>query len=161
MCPYEPLLEDSEALTQLRRTMKNALIAAIVSAVVASTTATAATIVITSKNIKNGTVQLVDISPKAKAALRGRIGPRGPSGFGSIQRHSAAVPLGRNIPRSVSASCPAGTTIVGGGFESGQEVTVYSSKPIAGEAWEVTGVYTGGNLLSGLQVHALCTVASS
>jgi hypothetical protein len=57
--------------------MKNALIAAIVSAVVASTTATAATIVVTSKNIKNGTIQLVDMSPRAKAGLRGKRGPRG------------------------------------------------------------------------------------
>jgi hypothetical protein len=44
--------------------MKNALIAAIVSAVVAGTTATAATIVVTSKNIENGTIQTVDISAR-------------------------------------------------------------------------------------------------
>jgi hypothetical protein len=60
--------------------MKNALIAAIVSAVVAGTTATAATIVVTSKNIKNGTIQTVDISAKAKRALRGQRGLRGPQG---------------------------------------------------------------------------------
>jgi hypothetical protein len=50
--------------------MKSALIAAVVSAVIASTTATAATIVITSKNIKNGTIQTVDISAKAKRAFK-------------------------------------------------------------------------------------------
>jgi hypothetical protein len=37
------------------------------------TTATAATIVSTPKNIKNGTIQTVDISVKAKRALRPRL----------------------------------------------------------------------------------------
>jgi hypothetical protein len=60
--------------------MKAALIAAIVSAVVVSTTATAATIVVTSKNIKNGTIQTVDISAKAKRALKGQRGLRGLAG---------------------------------------------------------------------------------
>jgi Collagen triple helix repeat (20 copies) len=60
--------------------MKNALIAAVVSAVIASTTATAATIVVTSKNIKNGTIQTADISAKAKRALKGNRGPRGLTG---------------------------------------------------------------------------------
>ena len=44
-------------------------------------TATATTLeLITSAQIKNGTIQLVDISPRAKAALRGRPGPEGPPG---------------------------------------------------------------------------------
>jgi hypothetical protein len=57
--------------------MKNAVIAAVVAAVVAATSGTAATIIVTSKNIKNGTIQTVDISAKAKAALKGNGGPRG------------------------------------------------------------------------------------
>jgi Collagen triple helix repeat (20 copies) len=60
--------------------MKNALIAAIVAAVVAAASGTAATIVITSKNIKNGTIEAVDISSKAKRALKGNRGPAGPQG---------------------------------------------------------------------------------
>jgi Collagen triple helix repeat (20 copies) len=60
--------------------VKSALIAAVVSAVIAGSTATAATIVVTSKNIKNGTIQTVDISAKAKGALRGQRGPRGLQG---------------------------------------------------------------------------------
>ena len=51
--------------------MKNALIAAVVAAIVAAASGTAATIVVTSKNIKNGTIQTVDISAKAKRALKG------------------------------------------------------------------------------------------
>ena len=62
-------------------TLKNALIAAIVAAVVAAASGTAATIMVTSKNIKNGTIQTVDISAKAKGALKGNRGPQGPSGL--------------------------------------------------------------------------------
>jgi hypothetical protein len=60
--------------------MKNALIAAVVAALVAAASGTAATIVITSKHIKNGTIQTVDISAKAKRALKGNRGPRGFAG---------------------------------------------------------------------------------
>lgn len=59
--------------------MKAALIAAIVAAIVAASSATAA-LVITSANIKNGTIQSVDISAKAKRALKGNRGSRGPQG---------------------------------------------------------------------------------
>jgi Collagen triple helix repeat (20 copies) len=80
--------------------VKNALIAAVVSAVIASTTATAATIVVTSKNIKNGTIQTVDISAKAKRALRGQRGPQGLRGAPGA--NGAQGPIG---PRG-----PAGST---------------------------------------------------
>jgi Collagen triple helix repeat (20 copies) len=83
--------------------MKNALIAAIVSAVVASTTATAASIVVTSQNIKDGTIQTVDISAKAKRALKGNRGPRGPQGpsgpAGSQGTSGAVGPAGPEGPK--------------------------------------------------------------
>jgi hypothetical protein len=61
--------------------MKTALIAAVVAAVIAASAATATTaIVITSAQIKNGTIQTVDISAKAKRALKGNRGPRGALG---------------------------------------------------------------------------------
>jgi hypothetical protein len=81
--------------------VKSALIAAVVSAVIASTTATAATIVITSKNIKNGTIQTVDISAKAKRALKGN---RGPRGFGGPQGPQG--PTG--VPGPAGRAGPAG-----------------------------------------------------
>jgi Collagen triple helix repeat (20 copies) len=56
------------------------MIAAVVAAVVAAASGTAATIVVTSKHIKNGTIQTVDISAKAKRALRGNRGPTGSAG---------------------------------------------------------------------------------
>ena len=77
--------------------MKTAVIAAIVSAVVAAASGTAATIVVTSKNIKNGTIQTVDISAKAKRALRGSRGARGPAGAPGLR--GAAGPAGGPGPQ--------------------------------------------------------------
>jgi hypothetical protein len=56
--------------------VKSAIIAGIVAMLVSAASATAA-FVVTSKNIKNGTIQTVDISAKAKRALKGNRGPRG------------------------------------------------------------------------------------
>jgi hypothetical protein len=79
--------------------VKTALIAAIVSAVVAAASGTAATIFVTSKNIKNGTIQTVDISAKAKRALRGYTGPRGPMGLpGPVGQRGPQGPQGAQGP---------------------------------------------------------------
>jgi hypothetical protein len=67
--------------------MKSAVIAAVVSAVVATASSTAATLVVTSNNIKNGTIQTVDISAKAKRALNGNRGPRGFQGAPGPNAH--------------------------------------------------------------------------
>jgi hypothetical protein len=72
--------------------MKTALIASIVSILVSATSATAA-FVVTSKNIKNGTIQLVDISPRAKAGLRGKRGPRGIRGTTGLPGPAGAAGL--------------------------------------------------------------------
>jgi Collagen triple helix repeat (20 copies) len=60
--------------------MKAAIIADIVAMLVSAASATAA-FVVTSKNIKNGTIQTVDISATAKRELKGNRGPQGPSGL--------------------------------------------------------------------------------
>jgi hypothetical protein len=65
--------------------MKNALVAAVVAAVVAAASGTAATMIVTSKNIKNGTIQTVDISAAATRALKGNRGPRGFQGASGVQ----------------------------------------------------------------------------
>jgi hypothetical protein len=64
--------------------MKSAIIAATVAMLMSAASATAA-FVVTSKNIKNGTIQTVDISAKAKRALKGKRGTRGPQGFAGAQ----------------------------------------------------------------------------
>jgi Collagen triple helix repeat (20 copies) len=93
--------------------MKTALIAAIVAAVVAAASGTAATIVITSKNIKNGTIEAVDISAKAKRALKGNRGPRGAAGPpGATGAQGASGPQGPAGPKGdPGAQGPPGETV--------------------------------------------------
>jgi hypothetical protein len=138
--------------------MKNALIAAIVAAVVAAASSTAATIVVTSKSIKNGTIQTVDISAKAKRALKGNRGPRGLRGFQGLR--GAPGPVGAPGPqgppsalslrtvvnsvevppgqlRQVVATCPSGQRGVSGGFDFDGIVTHFRSGP---DGWVVDGL---------------------
>jgi hypothetical protein len=62
------------------RTLRAVTAAIVVALVVAGGTTAAAKLIVTSKNIKNGTIQLVDLNKKAKRALRGQRGTRGTAG---------------------------------------------------------------------------------
>jgi hypothetical protein len=142
--------------------MRTALIAGIVAAVIAATSSTAATLVITTKNIKNGTIQPVDLSAAAKRALRGARGlrgaqgpqglqglpgPQGVQGPPGVQRvrfvASPAVdiapgPLG-GAPRSAraDASCASGEIAIAGGFLlDGTDAAVHQSVG-TGSVWTV------------------------
>jgi Collagen triple helix repeat (20 copies) len=158
--------------------MKSALIAAVVAAIVAAASGTAATLVVTSKNIKNGTIQTVDISAKAKRALRGYTGPRGSTGLpgpvgqrGPQGPQGAQGPIGPQGPQGfpgtsvsysdwvseeevtvapgsygfVTAACPTGTFVVGGGYTTqnpgDQKLVSTASYPIregdGRDAWYV------------------------
>jgi hypothetical protein len=154
--------------------VRNALIAAVVAAVVAAASSTAAAIVVTSKNIKNGTIQTVDISAGAKRALKGARGPRGfpgargsqgaqgppgPQGLQGIQR-LVAVSATKTIPGGIAAdtvvaTCPSGMAVVSGGFHlvpAGSTGTpTVTSSGSATNAWSVTVDTTespGGDLTS-------------
>ncbi|MEA2192014.1 MAG: hypothetical protein QOI73_2135, partial [Solirubrobacteraceae bacterium] len=56
------------------------LVVATVAVVVAGSGSAVAAGLITSAKIQNGTIQLVDISAKAKKSLKGAQGPAGPAG---------------------------------------------------------------------------------
>jgi len=68
--------------------MRTALI--ILAVLATASTSTASYLVVTSKNIENGTIQPVDLSAKTKRALRGRIGPHGPVGSAGLQGQRGA-----------------------------------------------------------------------
>jgi hypothetical protein len=127
--------------------MKSALIAALVAAMVSATAATAtATGLITGKQIKNGSIGLVDLSGSAKRSLKGQrgpVGPQGPQGIPGLNGLNGAqgaqgiqgIPGGFD-PAKVTyvfgsvvtvapgtsdvstALCPAGSKVIGGGFYS-------------------------------------------
>jgi collagen triple helix repeat protein len=117
------------------------VVAGLAVALVTAGSSTAAFIV-TSANIKDGTIRLVDLSPGAKHALRGKrglrglrgltgprgeqgvqgfAGPQGPRGErgSSVTYTPAYSDFATAQPGSfafVNAICPAGTSVVGGGF---------------------------------------------
>ena len=141
--------------------MKSALIAAVVSAIVAAASGTATTLVVTSKNIRNGTIQTVDISAKAKRALRGNRGPRGsvgirgprglpglagpagapgprgPPGVLSLRTVVSSVEVLPGERRQVTATCPSGQRVVSGGFDFAGIVVHFRSGL---DGWVVDGV---------------------
>jgi hypothetical protein len=124
--------------------MKGAFIAAVVSAVIISTTATAATIVVTSKNIKNGTIQTVDISAKAKRALKGNRGPRGFQGARGAP--GAAGPAGPQGPPGVQSLTPVGnsTTVSPGSFGTVTATCPAGQGPVSG-GFLFAGITTASN----------------
>ncbi len=146
--------------------MKSALIAAVVAAVVAAASGTAATLVVTSKNIKNGTIQTVDVSAKAKQALKGNRGPQGaagpagtagaqgPPGIQVLQEvvNSEFVPNAQS--GQVTATCPPGQQAVSGGFGFTGGVITRSSS--TGNGWRVSGFNNSGSS-TGLAAWAYCS----
>jgi hypothetical protein len=153
------------------------LIAVIVTALVVSATATAGALVVTSKNIKNGTIQTVDISKKARLALKGNRGPRGlqgpqgppgvagAQGIQGIQGAAGANGLNGGLdPSKVSYVAGAPVEVLPG--TDGQAVALYAelddafdilvNAPFAdGSGWNVETV-NGSTGSSFLQAYAVC-----
>jgi len=94
--------------------MRTIMVALAVALVTASSSTAA--FVVTSKNIKNGTIQLVDINPRAKKALRGQPGPRGIQEVTLVTSPPMPVPPGSPNAR-VEATCPDGELPISGAFK--------------------------------------------
>jgi hypothetical protein len=151
--------------------MKNALIAAVVAALVAAASGTAATLVITSKNIKNGTIQTIDISAKAKRALRGQRGPIGPRGLQGLVGATGPIgpagpglsglhfvwahaPVAPNSGGSVVAECDPGEVVISGGGST-TSTWVYASVPAGTHGW-LSGIYNDSPDPATVEAVALC-----
>jgi hypothetical protein len=151
--------------------MKSAIIAGIVAMLVSSASATAA-FVVTSKNIKNGTIQTVDLSAKARKALKGKVGrrglqgpqgpqgaqgPQGPAGFvGATRIVSATFPIAVNTAGSPeTVTCPAGTGVISGGVISESHGDTWVDAP-SGNGWSGAANNIGGTSPGEMTVYALC-----
>jgi hypothetical protein len=148
--------------------MKSAIIAGVVAMLVSSASATAA-FVVTSKNIKNGTIQTIDLSAKARKALKGKAGPagargpagpqgpEGPRGFvGATTVVSATFPVPVNTAGSPqTVSCPAGTGVISGGVISEAQGDTWIDAP-SGNGWSGAANNVGGTSPGELTVYALC-----
>jgi hypothetical protein len=153
------MIGEPERISSIPRkgqTMKTAIIAAIVAMLVSAASASAA-FVVTSRNIKNGTIQLVDMSPRARAALRGQRGPQGPQGVPGISSISeVAVTL--TFPPSggggAVATCPAGLAPISGGYlVAGTGIDVRVNRRSQQRGWEVGAVGPPG---VSMLVYAYC-----
>jgi hypothetical protein len=159
--------------------MKTAIIAGIVSAVVASTTATAATMaLITGAQIKNGSVELVDLSAAAKRSLRGNRGLRGPAGSpgpagapgaagatgapGGFDPAKLQYVTGPTVMVSAyqtggaQAVCPPGSAAVSGGFAATEGHVAFSET--LGSTFHAISVVNDTG--SSVQIHATVVCAT-
>lgn len=139
---------------------RSALLAAgIVLGLVAAPSVAEAARLITSRQIKDHTIQLRDISASAQRSLQGRTGPRGPAGtFAGLT--TVRTPWGIG-DYSKAATCPAGTVVVSGGIENIRTTGDYSviqSYP-TGNGWlveVVTAPTTAGTEGTGMWTYAVC-----
>jgi hypothetical protein len=148
--------------------------------VVLTSTATAAKL-ITGAQIKNGSIGLVDISAKAKAALRGQRGPAGPAGLagpagpagaqgvpganGGFDPAKVSYVYGETVEvlagteGEASALCPAGAKVTGGGMlfaELDDAYDVVDNGPLGdGSGWSVI-VDNGSADSSFIAAYAVC-----
>jgi hypothetical protein len=132
-----------------------AMLVAITAQVSSITGGAVAATVITSSNIKDGTIQLRDLSPAARAALKGQRGPRGVSGPPGSQGVAGGFDLSKitivtsapfNVPAGgglagAFATCLVGSKLIGGGggFQSGAGIVAYDA-PLGDREWEATSV---------------------
>jgi hypothetical protein len=143
------------------------LIVALVVALIAAGGSTAA-FVVTSKNIKNGTIQLIDISSRAKAGLRGQRGPRGftgaqgaqgaqgPAGPGLVSTRytSASSAINALSVMSVSVQCASDEIVISGGGSTGAGF-LFQSVAISPQGWQIA-VRNDTNSAGTMTVQALC-----
>src|SRR5687768_2800470 len=136
--------------------MRTAFIILAVALVTASSTTAAVKLTITSKDIKNGTIQPVDLSGKTKRSMRGARGTRGPAGppglqgpqglpgpqgIQAITRVAVSTPVPPLSFRILVASCPSGQRVISGGVFFVDEI--WQSEPTSsGSGWTVTGFNT-------------------
>jgi hypothetical protein len=114
---------------------------------------------ITSADVKNGSLLRGDF--KAGQIPAGPAGPPGPAGLSAREQVSAETTLTALGPKNVTATCPAGKKVIGGGVElSGagrNRVSVTENKPFGDNAWEAEAFeVVNTNQTWKVVVHALC-----
>lgn len=120
--------------------MNKTLIAAAAALVVISTAggATAGTL-ITSKDIKNGTIKPADLTKPLRAQATS------PTGFTTVTRVTSTT------ADTTAATCPADTTLIGGGGASTTNSAITASYP-DGNTWHATPA----NFPEQFTTYALC-----
>jgi hypothetical protein len=126
--------------------MKNAIIAAVVAAFVASGSTYAATSMINGRSIKPHTIQANRLTSRAVRSLRssGVTAPRALAAAvnSTIDQEEATATLTESSPHTITAQCPAGDVAIAGGYN---EVSngigfVLTSDGVSpdGTGWQIT-----------------------
>jgi hypothetical protein len=156
------VLENGETLSAMTR--RTFILCAIVAVLSVTSTAAATHALITSKDIKNGTIQPVDLSPAAKKAMRGKAGPQGPAGptglqgpagFATVADANSSTMVDPGFGGTTTATCSTGKAVGGGYDASSSTISVYSSKPSGTTGWEVRG-YNSGAFSEVLYAWVVC-----
>jgi hypothetical protein len=162
--------------------VRNIAAVAIVAALLAAATAGAQAVIdggdvrnnsLTGKDVKNGSLQVNDLSRRARSALRGRRGAQGPTGArgaqgpagpaGATGGQGAAGPQGPSgatrvtafvsepTPTTAEVFCPPGERAVGGGGFAADLGFLYDTSPIPDEnavpiGWTASAEGTGGEV---------------
>ena len=134
---------------------------------------------LTGKDVKNRSLGSKELSKKAIGSLSGQRGPAGPqgpkgdsgpkgdagakgdpgvSGYVEVNEYSA---FNSNAEKSATATCPAGTKVIGGGAvvnDYGGPVALETSVPISGgDGWSASAYETSAFANDwGVNVRALC-----
>lgn len=120
---------------------------------------------VTSAEVRNQSLRRADFAPGQLPA--GPTGPQGPQGtpgtpgLSGREQVSAETPLNAISPKNLTATCPAGKKVIGGGVElSGagrNRVSATENKPSGDNAWEAEAFeVVGTNATWKVVVHAIC-----
>lgn len=163
----------------MRKTLRVVLVAAALAAVGIAGTAGAARF-ITGRDIKNGSIGLVDLSRAARHALQGRTGPAGPAGPQGAQGPQGTPgttgPAGAPGPSSLSTTirtqsfeglpesfaegevrCPDGMVAIGGSVSPGALIPVYDAPSEDGRGWEGAAYNSSTTTTFRMLVTVICT----
>jgi hypothetical protein len=140
-------------------------------------TAAYAGTVITSSQIKNGTIQLADLSPAAIKTLHGKPGPVGKAGSpglagpggpagppGSVGpsglRGEVLVQASASGSGSAAAVCPAGTKVIAGGASADGGGPLSRSAPSGDLREWLSNAAVGTPSYNGSTAFAICAVVA-
>ena len=121
---------------------------------------------ITSADVRNGSLLRGDFRRgQLPVGPVGAQGPQGPPGLTAREQVSAETPQNSTASRTITATCPVGKKVIGGGVElSGPgraRVTATENKPSGDNAWEGEAFEAvATNAAWKLVVHAICATVA-
>jgi hypothetical protein len=132
--------------------LKRALVFGALVLALSATSSAAVTKLITSRDIRNGTIQPIDLSPAAKKGMRG---PRGlTGGIQDVRGYSTTIHIAPGQSGSTSTRCPEGQIPISGGATITGGYLWGSWR--SGYAWIAAGTNINQYVAAELTAYAYC-----